>query len=86
MNKGPSKYRFTKAWRERNPEKISAHRRVYVAVRNGTLKPEPCWCGKDKTQAHHKDYKFPLKVIWLCSEHHAEADRELGLRKRVFHS
>ena len=28
-------------------------------------------CGNPKTDAHHKDYMKPLKVIWLCRLHHS---------------
>lgn len=60
-------------WRERNPDKVKAYRAVYVAKRNGTLKPKPCRrCGNVKAEAHHDDYSKPLKVIWLCKQHHEE--------------
>lgn len=61
-----------KLWRERNPEKAKAHGKVFVAVRNGTLKRENCFCGNKKSQSHHENYDKPLKVIWFCKKHHTE--------------
>lgn len=29
-------------------------------------------CGNEKAEAHHTDYKQPLKIIWLCKKHHEE--------------
>jgi hypothetical protein len=57
-------------WRLRNPEKNRAHKKVFVAVRNGSLKKLPCFCGETKVQAHHEDYSKPLDVMWLCKIHH----------------
>jgi ribosomal protein S27AE len=72
-----------KIWRAKNPEKNLAHRAVFIAVRNGTLKKKPCRrCGKSKVEAHHEDYSKPLKVVWLCKKHHVEADLK---RKSVVH-
>jgi hypothetical protein len=61
-------------WRKNNPEKTTAHRAVFVALRNGTLIKEPCFCGEEKVQAHHEDYSKPLEVMWLCKPHHMGAD------------
>lgn len=70
------KYQQLKAWRLKNPLKIRAHRKVFVALRNGTLIRKPCEvCGKLITDAHHRDYRKPLEVVWLCRRHHQEADR-----------
>jgi len=64
-----------KAWRARNPEKVRAQRIVFVAVRNGSLIRQQCFCGKKRTEAHHEDYTQCLNVVWLCKRHHAEADK-----------
>jgi len=64
-------------WRKNNPEKVKAHRKVYSAVRNGTLIKEPCFCGETKVQAHHYDYSKPLDVEWLCKDHHVLADKQM---------
>jgi ribosomal protein S27AE len=65
-----------KSWIQRHPERRKAHRVVFVAVRNGSLKKEPCEvCGSTTVQAHHEDYSKPLEVMWLCRIHHWERDR-----------
>lgn len=40
----------------------------------GTPYLQMCRCGNVQTQAHHDDYNEPLKVRWLCREHHRAAD------------
>jgi len=62
----------------RNPEKVAAHGKVNAALRKGTLtRPDTCSkCGaKEKIQAHHKNYKFPMKVTWLCQPCHKKLHR-----------
>lgn len=60
-----------KQYRLDNPDKYAAHKKVSVAVRNGTLTKKPCSvCGSDDVVAHHEDYTKPLEVEWLCQLHH----------------
>jgi hypothetical protein len=50
----------------------SAHNKVLRAIKNGSLKKEPCcMCGSIMVHAHHDDYSKPLDVMWLCSVHHS---------------
>lgn len=69
-----------KEWRDRNPEKASAHARVSYAVKTGKLVKQPCEkCGKQvRIEAHHTDYSKPLDVVWLCRQHHKEIHRTHG--------
>ena len=67
-------------WALKNPEKVKAHKAVFHAVRNGTLLPEPCFCGV-KAHAHHEDYSKPLDVAWLCPFHHKQRHKELSTDK-----
>jgi hypothetical protein len=67
-----------KKYRKKNKLKVQARKKVFVLVRNGTLKKLPCLvCGEIKSEAHHTDYTKPLNVIWLCKKHHVEADIKL---------
>lgn len=69
-----------KMWREKYPQKRKAHTDVFVALRNGTLKKQPCEkCRSKKVEAHHDDYSKPLIVRWLCKKHHIQADKERKL-------
>lgn len=55
------------------------HRIVKRALETGILAPEPCEvCGEKRVLAHHDDYRFPLKVRWLCHKHHQAHHREHG--------
>ena len=55
-----------------HPEILSARWAVKDAIRRGDLFRSPCEvCGEDRVDAHHEDYSKPLKVRWLCKEHHA---------------
>lgn len=69
-----------KKWRENNPEKNKAHKKVFVELRAGRMTKGKCFCGETKVEAHHEDYSKPLDVIWLCKKHHIEAD---NLRKQL---
>lgn len=62
-------------WREKHPDRVKAHRKVFVEIRAKRMFAEKCFCGK-KGEAHHEDYSKPLEVIWLCREHHRKADKE----------
>lgn len=58
-------------WRRQNPEKYLAHVAVQRAISVGALKKGSCEvCGDPKVDAHHEDYRKPLKVRWLCRQHH----------------
>jgi len=60
-------------YKERNPHKIEARKRVYIGIRNGSITRQPCViCGLKKVDAHHKDYSKPLDIMWLCRKHHWE--------------
>ena len=64
-------------WRPRHPVERHAHKIVFINIRNGKLKRQPCEvCGKLKVEAHHEDYSRPLEINWLCKKHHAERDKE----------
>lgn len=46
------------------------------AVRKGTVKKEPCFCGEKIVQGHHHNgygKNSWLDVQWLCREHHRQA-------------
>ena len=65
---------YNRAYRKKNKLRTRAHQMVSYHVRKGTLKRKPCEvCGKNRTEAHHPDYNYPLDVVWLCSVHHKEA-------------
>jgi len=60
-------------WRKLNPEKCKVRNLVGHALKLGKIiKPKYCSkCGeKRKLVAHHDDYKFPLKIRWLCYSCH----------------
>lgn len=64
---------ITRKYRRKYPERYHAHQAVNHAIKNGSLKRKPCQvCGKRKVHGHHEDYKQPLKVEWLCHQHHMD--------------
>lgn len=70
----------SKKWR--NAAQDTAVSKVKSALRNGTLKREPCiQCGSPKSQAHHDDYSRPLDVTWLCLLHHKQ--RHVQIRNAI---
>lgn len=71
-------FKYEKDWKLRNPEKVKAHKKLSYAVKVGRIKKQPCReCGGGNVQGHHPNYSEPLKVIWLCPEHHTEHHQEL---------
>lgn len=76
----PEKYVvWTKKYRSVYPNKVKAHRRVFSALRSGSLiKPERCErCDSVSIlEGHHTDYSKPLTVIWLCKSCHNNYHRE----------
>lgn len=51
---------------------------VNNALRDGRLIRLPCEvCNNPKSQAHHPDYRSPLKVNWLCRKHHLEIEGKI---------
>lgn len=57
--------------RSKHPEKSRAYLKVHRAIKDGSLKREPCEkCGDINTEAHHDDYLQPLNVTWLCFKCH----------------
>lgn len=60
-----------KKYMQKDRSKQNARLKVYYAKKVGKLKQGLCEvCGKTETHAHHDNYKFPLKVRWLCALHH----------------
>ena len=50
-----------------------AYKLMAEALRDGRLIRQPCLvCGNPRSEGHHPDYRFPLKVHWLCTRHHSQ--------------
>lgn len=56
---------------------------LHIAIRQGKIKSQPCIkCGSKDSEAHHEDYRNPLDVMWMCTQHHREHERLNGYNKR----
>ena len=76
----PSNLRHVKAYQARWPEKQKAKNMLNDRVNRGKITREPCEvCGDPNTQGHHEDYSKPLDVVWLCTKHHMERHRKVGV-------
>jgi hypothetical protein len=76
-------------WRARNPLKTWAHMATRSAIRRGLIQKRPCAeCGDPDAEAHHSDYRRPLKVMWYCrachKKHHAGRLDEAGRHGDLF--
>jgi len=70
---------YQKRYRERNPGKVRARRKLRRAVRSGELEPQPCRrCGSLEVEAHHGDYLRPLDIEWLCFRCHRKRHGQLS--------
>lgn len=66
-------YLYARKRRIEHRGKTRANNKVSHAIRNGSLIKKPCKkCGDIIVQAHHRDYRKPLDVVWLCFKHHRE--------------
>jgi len=73
QNPGLKTAEFSK-YREKYPEKVSAHRKLNYAINSGKIKRSACEiCGEARVHAHHDIYQLPLNVRWLCPVHHKHA-------------
>lgn len=63
--------------KEKQPTSREFYSFYNKALRLGILKRKPCEvCGETKRiNGHHDDYTQPLKVKWLCPEHHGKIHR-----------
>lgn len=59
-------------YQDKYPEKVRAGRIARAEKHKGNLIKKSCQkCGKlEDIQMHHKDYKKPLDVLWLCAKCH----------------
>ena len=66
------------AWRAEDRRRSKAHKAVAKALRLGQISRQPCCrCGDEKSLAHHDDYDYPLKIMWLCQPCHKQRHKEL---------
>jgi hypothetical protein len=64
--------RHNATYRAKFPGRIKARYALQYAVKTGRIVRKPCEvCGEtEQIQAHHSDYRRPLRVRWFCREHH----------------
>lgn len=76
------KLEYQRRSRAKFPGKYKARGKINNAIRDGKLIKNPCEvCGEIKVEAHHTDYRSPLKVTWLCRKHHMEIEGKLTYLK-----
>lgn len=72
---------YQKKRRQIHKGKDRARQKINNAIRDGRLIKLPCKeCG-NPAEAHHPDYRSPLKVIWLCRKHHLEKHNKTTWKK-----
>ena len=82
MNDLPENLTRQARWRKQRPGKYRAHLAVQRALNAGRLEKLPCEiCGNPKVDAHHPEYRSPLKVEWLCRRHHIQRHQQRRGRK-----
>ena len=58
---------------KRDKLKSKARSKLNNALAGGKIEKKPCYfCDEKKVQAHHPLYEFPLKVLWVCRQHHSD--------------
>ena len=67
-------------WRNEDARRYKCHTAVAKAIRNGIIERKPCcFCGEEKSMAHHESYNNPLDVIWYCQPHLKERHKQMVL-------
>lgn len=65
-----------KELKAREPAKIKARALINNGLKSGSIVRQECFlCDEAESEAHHLNYDFPSKVIWLCRSHHLELHR-----------
>lgn len=80
---------YTTRSKKRYPERDVARLKVREAIKRGKL-TRPTHCEESDQHpgpifAHHENYRFPLRVRWLCRPCHRLADTRLQERRRIAH-
>lgn len=69
------KLEYQRKRRANSPGKSRCRQAVSSALRYGRITRSNCQvCGAVKVEAHHPDYRSPLRIVWLCRKHHLEID------------
>jgi len=72
-------YELIRKWQKANIEKVKACGKFRYTVKKGLIKiAKNCEKCKEKRRllGHHRDYRFPLKVNWLCYSCHKKLPHE----------
>lgn len=70
---------YQRTRRKKSPGKDKARNKIKSALRGGLIQRQPCEkCGSIKSEAHHPDYRSPLKILWLCRKHHLEMHNKIS--------
>lgn len=73
------KREYQRECRKQQRLKFLARQKLGYAVKAGKIVRSGCVeCGSLDSDGHHDDYSKPLKVIWLCPEHHKQRHVKLG--------
>lgn len=68
-----------KKYKLNNPLKYTCRNILNAAIRDKKILKQPCKkCGDTNVHGHHTDYTKPLKVIWLCANHHVEIHKKIN--------
>lgn len=71
--------------RIKNRHKINIRAKTERAIKKGIIeKKELCeFCSKKAEEAHHPDYRKPLKIIFLCRVCHKKIHRILKIKTTI---
>jgi hypothetical protein len=72
---------YQKKRRSKFPGKYKCRSAVQRALKTGEIIRAPCiHCGNEKTEAHHRDYRKPLDIVWVCFTCHRTIEHGINMR------
>ena len=66
------KNKYQKEYHKKTQIKYLCRQKTKYLIRTGIITKKNCEECNKKAEAHHLNYNYPEKIVWLCKKHHRE--------------